>query len=105
MTGERFSDRELAKLRADFEQHVAEGNERWDRLVRLVEQNTEATRSLADSVKGVVDLYEDVRAAARVGGSIQRFMLWLVKWGAVGTGLAAWLAWLLDLFPPSPPGT
>jgi hypothetical protein len=114
----RFSDSELIQLRQEFEEHKEEQErcwerqeERWEQLAVMVEQNTQTTRELAESVckiadstAGVVRVYDDVQSAARIGGALQRFLLWLGKWGAIGTGAVVVVRWVLHNFPPPGPG-
>lgn len=107
----RFSDGELRQLRREFEEHRELQDERWEQLALMVEANTQTTREIAESVKsvadstaGVVKLYEDVGAAARVGAAVQRFVLWVAKWGTIGAGVAVGLSWLVRHFTP-PPGS
>lgn len=107
----RFSDAELVRLREEFEEHRELQEERWEQLAMMVEQNTQTTRELAESVRtvaestaGVVRLYEDVHAAARVGSGLQRFILWVAKWGTIGAGVAVGLSWVVRHFTP-PPGS
>jgi len=110
----RFSDEQLVQLRQEFEEHKEEQalcwerqEERWEQLAVMVEQNTQTTRELAESVckiadstAGVVRIYDDVKSAARVGGSVQAFLIWLGKLGAVGTALVVAIRWILDNLPP-----
>lgn len=107
----RFSDRELVELRKEFEEHRELQEEKWEQLAIMVEQNIQTTREMAESVKaiadstaGVVRLYEDVHAAARVGSALQRFIVWVAKWGTLGTGLAFGLQWVVRHFMPPPGG-
>lgn len=110
----RFSDEQLIQLREEFEQHKEEQERcweqqerRWEQLAVMVEQNTQTTRELAESVQavaqstaGVVKVYDDLNAAARVGGAVQRFIVWVAKWGTIGTGLAFGLQWIIRHFMP-----
>lgn len=107
----RFSDGELRQLRREFEEHRELQDERWEQLALMVEANTQTTREIAESVRsvaestaGVVKLYEDVGAAARVGAAVQRFVLWVAKWGTLGAGTAYGLSWVVRHFMP-PPGS
>lgn len=107
----RFSDGELRQLRREFEEHRELQDERWEQLALMVEANTQTTREIAESVRsvaestaGVVKLYEDVGAAARVGAAVQRFVLWVAKWGTLGAGVAVGMSWVVRHFMP-PPGS
>ena len=105
---------ELVMLREEFEHHKLEQErywewqeERWMQLADMVEQNTQTTRDLAESVQsiaestaGVVRLYEDVNAAARIGGGVQRFVLWVGKWGTIGAAIAYGVSWVVRHFMP-----
>lgn len=107
MEGEeqRFSDKELVQLRKDLMNHKLLQEERYDQqqeqlgsILNAVESNTKSVSDLAKSTAGVVQLYEDIQGAARVGVSIQNFCLWLAKWGAIGTGLTAAIFYVIDHF-------
>ena len=114
----RFSDEQLIQLREEFEQHKEEQNEcwerqerRWEQLAIMVEENTQTTRELAESVckiadstAGVVRIYDDVQGAARVGAALQRFIVWVAKWGTIGAGLAVGMSWVVRHFMPPPGG-
>jgi len=109
----RFSDVELTRLREEFESHRDRQEQRWEQLALMVEQNTEATRAVAISVKsiarsteGVVQLYRDFQGAARVGIGVRRFIAWLLALGAGGAAIAAGIMYVLGKLgiPLDPPG-
>jgi TRAP-type mannitol/chloroaromatic compound transport system permease large subunit len=61
---------------------------------------TAAVATLTASTTGVVAAYNNMLGAIRVGMALQSFALWLMKWGAIGAGVAAMIYWALDLPPP-----
>ena len=100
----RFSDQELSRLRDDFEEHKDLQEKRWLQLADMIEQSADATQRLAHSVEsiaintqGVVDLYIDIRGAARVGVSVQKFITWLAACGALGAIIATVINHALDI--------
>ena len=101
----RFSDTELTTLRTEFELHRAESQARWNQLAGLIEENTRITTQLARSIEaqarstaGIVRLYRDAQGAARLGTGMQRFFIFLLKWGLVGSGIVTAIRWALTKF-------
>ena len=54
--------------------------------------------SLVENTSAIVQLHKDFEGAARIGKGVQGFMLWCLKWGAIGTGVTAGLMWLFEHF-------
>ena len=103
----RFSDEELTQLKQQFTAHKAQFEERWTQLAAMVAENTRLTNGLAVDIKrvatsteGVVRLYTDVQAAARVGLGLQKLIVFLAKWGIIGTALAKFATYVLAKFGP-----
>lgn len=97
----RFSDSQLVQLRQDFDEHKADNEARWERqearweeMLEMVGANTRATTSLAESTRGVVQLYADVQGTVRIGAAVQRFCGWALRWGSVGVVIATGVNWL-----------
>ena len=87
-------------LAQEFEQFKNEDARRWDRLIKSQEDNTEAIKDLTQQTAGVVQLYNDVRGASRLGAAVQAFTVWLAKLGFIGGVLAALINYALDHFEP-----
>ena len=88
-----------------FEQHEQEESDKFNKLITAQQVNTEAISSLTDSVSSlvqdtseVIQLHKDIQGAARVGKSVQGFMIWCLKWGAIGTGVATAVHLVIDHF-------
>lgn len=101
----RFSDEQLTRLREDFNAHKEEQDARWGQALQLIEANNQTTaelaktvQSLAESTQGIVQLYADVKGAARVGTAVQGFLFWVAKWGTLGGLLYAAADSLIDHF-------
>lgn len=99
----RFSDEKLNEFLNDFKAHRARCEERFkecDNLVRILtqtqENNAKAIAELTDETRALVQLSKDFQGAARLGTSLQNLILWLAKWGFIGTGAAAILMWGSD---------
>lgn len=102
----RFSDQELVEMHNDvkdlkerFERHEDEEAKKFDAMINAVNQNTTSIDKLTDETRAIVDLHRDLQGTARVGKSVQSALLWLVKWGAIGAALAAFVKWALDHAP------
>lgn len=100
--GRRFDSHEedtrgaLTDLRERFDRHECEEAKKFDAMINAVNQNTTSIDKLTDETRSIVELHRDLQGTARIGKSVQNALLWLVKWGAVGTALAAFIRWVLD---------
>jgi hypothetical protein len=88
-----------------FEQHELDEGEKFDKLIKAQQANTDAIAVLTESVSSLVDdtssiikIHKDFQGAVRVGSGVQNFMLWLMKWGVIGAGLATLVMWVIDHF-------
>lgn len=88
-----------------FEQHEQREAEKFDKMFQAQQENASTLRdligvvsSLANDTKEIVELNRDFKGVIRAGRGAQGFFLWLLKWGAIGTGLVAIGNWLLDHF-------
>lgn len=95
----------LYQLVERFEQHEENEEQVIADLFKSQQANTDAiaeiTRSvsrLVDDTSDVIRLHRDLQGAARVGKGIQGFMLWCLKWGTIGVGIAATVTWIVEKF-------
>lgn len=100
----RFSDEKLTKMHDEiqdisrrFNDHVSFETQRMDTLVKAIETNTKSISTLSDETRSIVKIHNDIQATARVGKTLQSFLLWLTKWGVIGAALATAIRWLLEL--------
>lgn len=100
----RFSDEQLTEmhdalkdLSQRFDKHEIEESKKFDAMINAVNQNTASIDKLTDETRAIVELHRDLQGTARVGKSVQSALLWLAKWGAVGTALAAFIKWASGL--------
>lgn len=105
---ERRSEDKLLELYDRFELHEAEGAAKFDKLIAVQQMNAESiaklTASLATLVEdtgGIIQLHKDFQGTARIGKGVQNFMLWCLKWGAIGLGVVSGLNWLIEHFGKS----
>lgn len=84
----RFSDEELHDLKCQ----VAE-------LVKATQANTDAIAKLTENTAGIIQSNRDWEGATRIGVKLQRFAIWLLKWGAIGAGVATGARYVLDHLP------
>ncbi|MBT56154.1 MAG: hypothetical protein CMF72_22485 [Mameliella sp.] len=103
---QRFEDHkeevhnDLGELSGRFDRHETEEAKKFDAMINAVNQNTTSIDKLTDETRSIVELHRDLQGTARVGKSVQNALLWLVKWGAVGTALAAFIKWGLEFLQP-----
>ena len=107
---------EVQRLRQDFESHVVEDSkwkldqeQRWtrnnliqDQTITIQKENARLLRLLAEDTAGVVAIYKDTKTVVRAGTALQKGMIWLLKWGTIGTGVVAGLEYLIDFFNRPP---
>lgn len=112
----RCTDEKLFQLCKDFdkhvdmfERHVAKESEKFDKLIEAQQVNTQAistlTKAITDVVsetRDIVQLHKDFQGAARVGKGLQGFMVWCLKWGAIGAGCVAIINAVLTYFSDNP---
>lgn len=95
----------LYQLIERFEQHERSEKRVTSDLFKAQQANTDAIAKITDSVSKLVEdtgdiikLHRDFQGAARVGKGVQGFLLWLLKWGVIGTGVATVVMWLIERF-------
>jgi len=88
-----------------FEAHVKDDMMKFEGLITAQQKNTEAVTeltasvtSLVENTSAIVQLHKDFEGAARIGKGVQGFMIWCLKWGAIGTGVVTGLMWLVEHF-------
>ena len=124
----RFSDGELHQFHQDFRDHEKSEQEwrkmqderwthqddRWDQqqmmwseimdalsaTVKSQQTNTDAIAVVVAETRDLVRLQRDVKGVVRLGSRAQAFTVWLLKWGAIGAGLAAVVKYMTDFFNP-----
>ena len=105
----RFSDEKLHEFHNEFKEHKREYEERQKQseicvqeLIKAQQKNTQAIATLIEETRDIVQLHRDLQGATRIGMSAQKFGFWLLKWGAIGSGLAAMyhfgIDWLKEAF-------
>lgn len=102
----RFSDEQLFQFHDQFLAHVEQAEKREERdekrfaaMMDAQERNIQAITLLTEETRVVVQLSKDVQAAARIGGGIQRFGLWILKWPLIGAGMYTAFNWIVDHLP------
>lgn len=105
-----MSQQRIEKLEERFEQHVAECEERFGKgeaqfaqLLACIKDTKTSVDNLRKETSDVVQAYADVQAAARVGNSLQKFLIWCAKTGglvaAFGAAVALALDWIQRHYP------
>jgi len=92
----------LHQLEMEFRKHKDDCDKRdarVDKLIEAQERCTAALERLTHDTSGVVELYNNAAGAVKVGISVQKFGLWLLKWPLIGAGLYAAYQWLIAHLP------
>lgn len=110
---ERFNQLEnkmndhIELCRSEFERinsRNAEVDDRIEKLIVSQQQSTEAMDRLTEATRGVVEVYNNVNGAIKVGTTMQRFLLWVLKWPVLGAAIFTSINYLGELlsqmFPP-----
>lgn len=92
---------EVLILKKLLEDHILDSNKRWAHYDNLQEKNMEATANLITNVadltkatEGIVQLSTDIQGTLRIGAILQKFIIFIMKWGIVGTILSAMVAFI-----------
>ena len=90
---------------AAFEAHQIKQSNKFDMLCNLQQSNTEAISNLTASVSSlvhetsaIIKLHKDFQGAVRIGGGMQRFMVWMLRWGAIGAAVVATVHYITKHF-------
>lgn len=107
---------EMQKLRQDFDLHVEKDNEwkleqerQWiinnkiiNQTIAIQKENATQIKSLSDDTAGIIAIYKDTASVIRVGSAVQKSMIWILKWGFIGTGIVAGADYLIEFFNQPP---
>lgn len=78
-----------------FDDHILMESKKTSDMIEVMKLNTVAINNLTTETKSVVNLQRDLQATARVGKAIQGFLIWTLKWGAIGSSVVYGFNWLL----------
>ena len=103
--GSEDLEKRLYQLTDRVEKHEQNSAEKFDKLIEAQQCNTESIGELTESLltlvkdtSSIVQLHKDFQGAARVGQGLQNFMLWFLKWGAIGVGVVTGINWVIERF-------
>ena len=96
----RFSDKKLTELdqclRAHiqkYEERVKTDDARFEALLEATEANVQAIARLTEDTDEIVKIHRDIKGAIRTSLMIQKFFLWVMKWGVISTGIVTLFNW------------
>ena len=94
---------EIAKLNQKLEDHIEhtnarfdKGDERFDIISKCLMDNTAAVNRSSEETKELVTLWHDIQGVTRIGMSVQRFGIWVIKWPLIGGGLYTAYHWVVQ---------
>ena len=100
--GRRFSGEELLSMKEDIamlskrlDGHILQEEQKFNSMIEAVQENTKSINILTSETRSIVELHRDFSGAARVGKGIQSFLLWVVKWGVIGSAIGACINWII----------
>lgn len=95
----------MFKLSQRIDQHESDTNHNFNKLVEAQRINTDAIAgltasiaSLVEDTRAIIQFHKDFQGTVRIGKSVQNFMVWLLKWGMIGSGIVAIINWLVKNF-------
>jgi hypothetical protein len=114
----RCTDQKLFQLCKDFKEHQARFERHEERETatfgRILDAQHENTKAIGDltgqitslvtETRASVQLTRDLEGITRVGGGVQKFVLWCLKWGGILGGLGVGISWIIDHFSRNPVG-
>jgi len=78
----------------EFNLHTLEEEKRWEQLISVQEANNRAISDLAESTRGLVEVWEAASGAIKVGNAIGRFAKWLTTIAVIGAAFT----WVMEKF-------
>jgi len=79
----------------EFNAHLKEEDIRWEHLLDVTERNTESITQLAESTKGLVEIYTTGNSVVKAGVTVGKF----VKWLSIFTIPSVIVAWFVEYWP------
>jgi hypothetical protein len=96
---------ELYQRLDDHDKQLNEYGEAFSKLINAQHGSAVAINQLALSMteltndtRSIVQLHKDLKGTVRVGSGIQLFILWCMKWGVIGVGVATGISWVVEHF-------
>lgn len=103
---------ELIMLQRKIDTHIAEferqreaDEKRWQHLLSITESNAkanadtaEAVRNLTEATRGLLEAWEAVGGAVKVGSALGSFIKWLSGFAVIGGAVA----WVVSMFSHPP---
>jgi len=104
----------MSSLEQDFREHLKYTQRRFREMdemfadikaaqlenARQISELTTALNAQITQTAGVVEAFNNMRGAVKVGVAVQDFVIWLGKWGVVGAAIAGAVTWILKHAPP-----
>lgn len=59
-----------------------------------VSMNQVQISGMIEETRGLLQLYRDIQGVGRMGGGVQKFLIWLTKWPIIVIGILALIDWL-----------
>lgn len=98
----------------ECEKRFNQGSGQMDSILECTTKNSESIKTLAsnvaeltnnvgeltDNTKGLVQIYQDVQGAARMGMFVKRVFTWLIGLPIVGAGFFTVYHWVLEFIRP-----
>lgn len=78
----------------DHEKQRDDDRETIKELLEVSKSNAESIKLVIDETKGIIQLYKDMQGVVRVGITMQKVGIWLIKWPLIGAGLHQLFIWV-----------
>lgn len=98
-------ERKLKEHAEYCEERFEKGNQKMDLLIQCQTENTRSINTLISEVteltnntSGMIQIYQDVQGAARVGQAMKKAAVWLASIPFIGAGFHYAYTWIIDNF-------
>ncbi len=104
-TNARFDEMstQFKGMHGHINRHIEQYNDMQKTIMAGIQSNAETSAKIEESVSGIVEWSENLQGGVRVLDGVQKFMIWLLKWGVIGGAFATGILWIVERFGTVPP--
>lgn len=110
----KYLQQQLLDHKDYCERRFEEGSAKMDRMIECTTNNSESVGKLAAEMEeltenvakltantsGMIQIYQDVQGAARLGNMVKKAVLWTIGIPVVGSGFLNLYQWIIEYIKP-----